>query len=355
MEHCWICLESDPRPERTGCGCRGDAAHAHAGCLVKLAASKGDIGLWSKCITCKQAYTGPVRLALAEAWLERARRRETLPALQELALALDAVGNAAEAEVSLRRLHAVMTRLAGATDPRALLIASQIGAMASNRGRFAEAEGTLRLALAGLVEKLGPDAKSTMGCANSLAVCLMRQHKDSEAEVVLRDLVARQRRVLGRDDELTLASEQNLAVVISDAPGRRREAEAMLEETLARLTRVFGAGHANTRVAADSLAHCRDEAVGTRVLVQDLTQRPQHNGKAGRVASYDAATGRYAVEIDGATVLMRPANTRPACARDGCVKPDTLTCSGCGRVGYCSKECQRAHWKAHKPACRAAK
>ena len=106
------------------------------------------------------------------------------------------------------------------------------------------------------------------------------------------------------------------------------------------------------RVAADSLAHCRAEAVGTRVVVDGLTQRAQLNGMTGRVASYDAARGRYAVEIDGDTVLMRPANALPACA--SCVRPATLTCARCGRVGYCSKECQRADWKRHRPECRAA-
>ncbi|KAJ7088079.1 hypothetical protein B0H15DRAFT_949892 [Mycena belliarum] len=30
---------------------------------------------------------------------------------------------------------------------------------------------------------------------------------------------------------------------------------------------------------------------------------------------------------------------------------DLRRCAGCGVVRYCSKECQKAHWKTHKPHC----
>jgi hypothetical protein len=29
-------------------------------------------------------------------------------------------------------------------------------------------------------------------------------------------------------------------------------------------------------------------------------------------------------------------------------------CTACKQVAYCSRQCQRTHWKVHKPACKAA-
>ena len=43
------------------------------------------------------------------------------------------------------------------------------------------------------------------------------------------------------------------------------------------------------------------------------------------------------------------ANSRDTCASCGAVA--AYHCSRCTQVKYCSKECQRAHWKAHRPSC----
>ena len=46
---------------------------------------------------------------------------------------------------------------------------------------------------------------------------------------------------------------------------------------------------------------------------------------------------------------------RAGCAAAGCASEEASSvCSRCQVVRYCSRECQLADWKAHKPACVAA-
>jgi hypothetical protein len=55
------------------------------------------------------------------------------------------------------------------------------------------------------------------------------------------------------------------------------------------------------------VSHSRGAAnqlpAGTRVLVQRLVAKPEHNGKRARVVSFDARSGRYDVALDDAKEL----------------------------------------------------
>jgi hypothetical protein len=93
---------------------------------------------------------------------------------------------------------------------------------------------------------------------------------------------------------------------------------------------------------------------GTRVLVQRLVAKPEHNGKRARVVSFDARSGRYCVALDDARELSLKAEcvARAGCAAAGCASEEASSvCSRCEAVRYCSRECQRTDWRAHKPAC----
>ena len=148
----------------------------------------------------------------------------------------------------------------------------------------------------------------------------------------------------------------------------------MLQAVLTARRRILGAAHPDTLESASALDDLRSEmrdsqppkppkpaeqsfAVGTRVLVQRLVAKPEHNGKRARVLSFDARTGRYAVALDDGKELSLKAEcvARAGCAAAGCASEEASSvCSRCQAVRYCSRECQRTDWKAHKPVCTAA-
>ena len=37
------------------------------------------------------------------------------------------------------------------------------------------------------------------------------------------------------------------------------------------------------------------------------------------------------------------------------LKVGSRLCSACHQIGYCSRECQKAHWKVHKAECKRHK
>ncbi|KAJ6587642.1 hypothetical protein DFH09DRAFT_1141503 [Mycena vulgaris] len=46
-----------------------------------------------------------------------------------------------------------------------------------------------------------------------------------------------------------------------------------------------------------------------------------------------------------------PAKPSEMCENCGVKRKDLRRCAGCDHIRYCSKACQKAHWKKHKPHC----
>ncbi|KAJ7843300.1 hypothetical protein B0H13DRAFT_133385 [Mycena leptocephala] len=46
-----------------------------------------------------------------------------------------------------------------------------------------------------------------------------------------------------------------------------------------------------------------------------------------------------------------PAQPTEMCENCTVARKDLRRCAGCSLIRYCSKECQKAHWKQHKPHC----
>jgi hypothetical protein len=318
-----------------------------------------------------------------------------------------------------RRLHEVRMRLHGAEHPATLTTANNLAASLSDQGKYAEAERIEREVLVARKRVLGPEHPDTLGDANNLAMSLSNQGKHVDAELILREVHDVQKRVLGAEHPSTLTSANNLALSLSyqgkhaDAEriqhevldvqkrvlgaehpstltsannlasllsyqGKHADAEQMLHAALASCQRVLGPAHPFTLGIARSLecvrAHIlatppttaaapaavgatRPLPAGTRVRMQRLVTKPEHNGKRARVLSFDARTGRYAVALDDGKELSLKAEcvARAGCAAVGCASEEASSvCSRCEAVRYCSRQCQRTDWKAHKPVCAVA-
>ena len=174
---CIICLDTSPPPIQSGCACRGDSGLAHIACLVRAAVSqqaqRGN-GVWQRCQTCKQDYTGAMQTGLAEAWRSRvaghaAESAERLAAESYLAFSLLHQGKAVEAEPIFRRVHAVRMRVHGAEHSDTLTTAGNLASSLSNQGKHADAERIQREVLEVQKRVLGPEHPDTLTSATNLA------------------------------------------------------------------------------------------------------------------------------------------------------------------------------------------
>lgn len=69
----------------------------------------------------------------------------------------------------------------------------------------------------------------------------------------------------------------------------------------------------------------------------------------------DAGTARRMKEgvSSDVTAFSEPTNRLDRCANCGEPgQPTLLTCSACKKIKYCSKTCQKSHWKTHKIGCK---
>jgi hypothetical protein len=340
---CYICYESQPPPIQSGCACRDEAGFVHIECMVQVAISqmghRGAIAWW-ECHTCKRLFTGAMRTGLAEAWWARVRdaaeeSAERLSAAHNLGQSLYGDGKYGEAERMFREVHGIRLMILGAEHAQTLNCAGEIARCLLYQGEYAKAEQIEREVLAARKRVLGPEHPDTLMSAANLAASLSRQRKYTEAQPLFEATLEVQRRVLGPAHPNTL----NTASWLDTVRSHMRAAQP-----------AAAMGNA-ARSAVQPLP------AGTRVVVQRLVAKPEHNGKRARVVSFDARSGRYCVALDDGRELPLKAEcvARAGCASAGCASEEASSvCSRCQAVRYCSRECQRTDWKAHKRVCTAA-
>ena len=262
-------------------------------------------------------------------------------------------------------------RVLASEHPGTLTIASILAGSLSYQGRY-NAEPMQRELLGGQKRVLGAEHPDTLTSANHLATFLSHQGKHADAERMQGEVPGAHMRVLEPQHPNSLMSVGNLAECLLDQ-GQNAEAELLPAALASRIMPALshrtadrknprgraGAQAAGQQAACAATAAARPLPTGTRVLVQPLFAKPEHNGKRARVLSFDARSGRYAVALDDGNLkellLKAECVAKPGCTAAGCSsQEESSVCSRCHAVWYCSRECQRADWKSACAVLRAA-
>ena len=97
-----------------------------------------------------------------------------------------------------------------------------------------------------------------------------------------------------------------------------------------------------------------------RLAVSHGLKGPKHMGSAKKFYAQGERADQHQVALglfpEEAAQFRKQAralvNHYHSCEREDCKSSATKNCSGCGRVYYCSKECQQGDWPSHKIFCR---
>ena len=269
---CFICLDDrdEPKPRPLGCACRGHAGYAHPACVEAAALAGGtDNEWWTQCMTCKQDFTGTMRLELAWKWWTRVcdelgthRSRwmssRWMGAAINLGTSLDRQGQHAEAAAMFREVHGVQQRMLGPEHPDTVSTAMYIAKGLRIQGEHAAAAALFREAHEVQTRLLGPEHENTLCAAVGLASVLYEQGEHAAAAAMYREGRETQNRVLGPANPKTLSTASNLANVLYEQ-GKYTAAEAIYRETLEVQKRVLGEKHPDTLRSAKCLATTLDE------------------------------------------------------------------------------------------------
>ena len=256
---CMICLCGSGDLIRKGCACRGSSALVHGGCALRAVVAqlphRGERA-WAECQTCCQVFTGPMCVALANAWLARTGTvAERHRALSYAATASQDMGEYARAERTCRYVLATNTTWYGPTHEATVRIMGKLASALWHQEKHAESEALRRRVVWCRVLALGTEHPLTLVGESDLALSLSTQEKYDEAEKLFDAVIAAQRRVLGREHAHTLVTMSNHASMLSRR-GDEAAAERVYREAIASHRRVLGDAHPHTMLMDSNLARC---------------------------------------------------------------------------------------------------
>jgi hypothetical protein len=186
-----------------------------------------------------------------------AEHRDTLSALNQLAMVLYREGKDAEAEVDYRTMVARDGKVFGPEHPNTLGARDNLASVLQDEGKFAPAEAEDR-ELVKIKEKLlGPEDRDTLGSRTNLANALDSQGKYAEAEAEDRAVIKLQEKALGPRYPDTLNTRTNLGNVLVHE-GKYTEAEAEYRAVIDLDEQVLGLEHPDTLETRTGLGEALD-------------------------------------------------------------------------------------------------
>ena len=288
----------------------------------------------------------------------------------------------------------------GAKNVNSLKILYYIAMSVEKQGDLISAEDLYGMTARGAKAVLGENHQLTLRALDSLALTIGKDdERIDEAKKLFRDVLARKEATFGKDHRQTLVTVHNLAVLPPAA-----EALPFAKRAAKGWEALLGAEHPNTLAAYENLACNLDEMKQVeeaedlfRRAVKGCIERHGKNHPATVMAMWNLAKfldeQKKFVE---AAQLFRDVGTNAAAHRqdhdcrhimsqdpeqkaakcdmqqawqknaEDTAQPPLLQstlCAVCGTAGatkccgrckavvYCSRKCQRSHWKAHKKEC----
>ena len=248
---CYICLYGDEDDLlRGGCACRGTSGLVHLSCAIQAAQSNKT--LWRECLTCKQEFTGKLRIGLARGAYELteglpAESRERMMAALEFTDVLTVttvdskLGRVELAEAlqigrsnleALRRVH-------GDHDATVWHAMGTLAMLYDQMGEHSLALPLREKVHASRQRAMGDDNESTITAAANLANSYIQQGKHSAVLALLETNPRAEKRLHGIDHEGALRSMVGIAM-IHETMGRHDLALPLMRKAVAVSQRVLG-------------------------------------------------------------------------------------------------------------------
>jgi len=371
---------------------------------------------WMACAICKQAYTGPFALLLAQRFVEwaaecgmetvhatalmhraaalfhaarydaseedarHARRLYKLPAFgieAHMAACMIKRGKVAEAlAIQTDLVHRARAEY-GEKDPIFLRMAYNLALSRSATGHDAGPEGAeslLSLVYETQKSELGQCHEATLLTGEALGNVLARLRKHREAAELLRHVVSATRRLLGDGSRRTRTGMSLLGTALFHTEEHVESEEVYRALCTAHETQspVNGPELTQARIGliqaiagqgrlGDSLALVKgwgfdldnlDGPFAPVIAIIRAAQTQRDPRRGGPTSGPSVPHGPSHTGLGGPTDTIDPRIAR--CDGAGCTRPPSSLCVRCRSARYCSKECQRGDWKRHKPLCNAS-